>query len=136
MGVFMSGGLVRVVENSVPWLNTLTMHLYINDRVPTQFDVLGDYTEATFPGYAAQTMTSWGPAFLNAEFQGEANDVLHTFTATSEPVSPESVYGTYWTDPSANLVRAERRPAGPVEIHAGTQFSVQPRVTERNAPPC
>lgn len=136
MPTLMNGALARVLDDNRDWRNTLTLHLYVNDRVPTPTDILSDYVEASFPGYAPQTMTGWTSAIIIADGIAQSQDDLHTFSCSSTPVPSQSVYGTYWTDPSNNLVRAARRPTGPVEMTAGVLYQVVPRVTEKNAAPC
>lgn len=43
-----------------------TVHLYTNDYTPTPQSVVGDFTEATFTGYAAVAVAGWTANRLEA----------------------------------------------------------------------
>lgn len=124
--------LVVYLQNNKTYLNGLTLRLFQNNHTPDGADVAGDYTEATFSGYAAVALNNWGNAFQNGSDQGEIDETVRIFTCTG-PSPSNAIYGYYVTDGSGNLVWAERNPAGPVTINtAGQTYSVLPRQTAVN----
>lgn len=124
--------LVEFLEQRRTYLNTLTLRLFANNITPADTDVVGDYTEATFTGYAAIATVSWGAAYLNANNIAQIDEIVRTFTQTGTTVV-NNIYGYYLTAPGGALVFAERNPAGPIAMAAtGATYSVQCRMTERN----
>jgi len=111
------------------YLDTCVLRLYSNNHTPTDADVVGDYTECTFPGYAPINMNVWTSAVLNADDKAEIEEPIQTFTAGAI-VTPQDVYGIYVTDAGGDLVYAELNPAGVVVMSvAGQTYSYLPRVT-------
>lgn len=90
----------------------LVLHLYTNDITPGETDTTATYTEATFTGYAAITLTpaSWT---VTEGDPGLAAYPQQAFTSSADQ-APESVYGYYLTRvTSGRIAWAERFPAGP-----------------------
>lgn len=109
MAVMLSQGIraLGVYNGTIQaWLNTLTCRLFQNSHVPAVTDGNGAYTQATFSGYAALGVSSWGAPTLDA-----ANNDL--YTASDQTFShngggtANQIYGVYWTDPSGLVVMAE-----------------------------
>jgi hypothetical protein len=104
----------------------VVIKLYTNNHAPDQFDLSASFTEATYPGYAAQGVlgADWGVPFLNGANNWEFDNVLKTFTSTG--ASAETVWG-YWIEtPGGAFVFAELFPAPiPVPI-AGVIIGVTP----------
>ena len=111
-------------------LNGATLHLFKSNITPALTDVLATYTanEATFGGYAAQTITPWGAA---ATVSAKAKSVAPTFTFTATGASlPQTIYGVYVLTSGGALIFAEANPTGGVTLSsAGHSFSYQPNFT-------
>ena len=104
-------------------LNTCTLRLYKNNRTPDPADRVGDYTESTFAGYAAQAITAFPAPTQASGILSEMLDAVHTFLCTAG--GPENVYGYFVTLPDGSLFFAERYSAAPYAISAGGAFFVQ-----------
>lgn len=76
---------------------TSLVHLYTNNFQPTPASVVGDFTEATFTGYTAATLTAFGTPFLNAANNAQSVAPGITFTCTGTTVT-QTVYGYFITD--------------------------------------
>lgn len=92
----------------------LVLRLYSNNITPSDTDVTGTYTEATFPGYAPITLAG---ASWNAAAAGSiAYSAQQTWTRSSTG-TPENIYGYYCTQlASSILVYSERDPAAPFAV--------------------
>lgn len=80
--------------------NTVVVHLFKNNLVPTPANVLADYTEvltADFPGYAAIAITPSGTPFINGAGNGEQVFTDPVFQPTADPPTPLTVYGYFVT---------------------------------------
>lgn len=100
--------------------------LYTNNTTPGTATVLGDFTEATFTGYAAVSGSglTWSTPALSGHI-GQTNATNIVFNNTSG--SPVTVYGVFVTDLGVTkLYFAERDPAAPVSIPAGGQYIYTP----------
>jgi hypothetical protein len=111
----------------------LVVRLYQNDYTPVAGSVIGDFTEATFTGYAEEvtsggdwTVTPGDPSVA------EAGEIAFTSTAGSQD---EDIYGYYVVrETSEDLVYAERFPLGPYTIvNNGHEIRVTPRIQLSNA---
>jgi hypothetical protein len=107
----------------------LVLRLYTNDITPSETDTTATYTEATFTGYAAITLTasSWT---VTEGAPGNAAYPQQTFTSSADQ-APQSVYGYYFTRvTSGRLAWAERFPSGPYVIaNNGDNVKVTPKFT-------
>lgn len=95
------------------------IHLYTNNKVPAEGDVLGAYTEATAAGYPAGGIAlagaSWTIGTIANTTTAEYSQVSFDFTA-AEP----SIYGYYVTNNASTiLLWAERFSDGPYAIPSG-----------------
>lgn len=95
-------------------LDTLKLRLYVNNFTPQVNHDIGDFTEATFAGYAAEDVPDWGAVALNGN-QAETAEPPHSFTTTE--VSAETVYGWYLTDAGETKVYASRPLDTPVPMN-------------------
>jgi len=105
------------------------MHLFKNNYSPVETSVLGDFTESTFPGYAAG-LSAWNTAaFLNGSGKAEIDaDSATVFTCSGS--ASESAYGYYVMDPTDTELLWAERFASPVVIStAGDFVSVLARFT-------
>ena len=93
----------------------LVLRLYISDTTPAETDTAATYTEATFTGYAAITLTpaNW---VITEGAPGDATYPQQTFTSSANQ-TPQTVYGYYLTRvTSGRIAWAERFPSGPYVI--------------------
>lgn len=92
--------------------------LYTNNIVPGTATVLGDFTEATFAGYAsvAGNTITWPAAGLVSHVaQSTGSNIVFNNTGASSQI----VYGVYVTNAANNkLYFAERDPFAPITIPA------------------
>jgi hypothetical protein len=71
--------------------------LFTNTPVITPASVIGDFTEATFPGYARQDLT-WGTPYLQPDGRvASVNSAVANFTGGAI-VDPEVITGFFLTD--------------------------------------
>lgn len=107
----------------------LVLRLYTSDTTPAETDTAATYTEATFTGYAAITLTpaSW---VVTEGAPSDATYPQQTFTSSADQ-APQSVYGYYLTRvTSGRLAWAERFPNGPYVIaNNGDNIDVTPKFT-------
>jgi hypothetical protein len=95
--MFPNVGLVAIIDEIL--VNSgmaLTYHLFKNDYTPVAGSVLADFTESTFGGYAAQTVTEPGSSIVTGpEAESAGNDI--TFTKTGAPETAQQAFGIYVT---------------------------------------
>ena len=91
----------------------LVLRLFSSNTTPTDADSLGTFTEASFVGYEAITLTgaSWT---ITAGAPTSATYAAQTFSSTADQTA-SSVYGFYLSR-GASLVYAERFDDGPYTI--------------------
>jgi hypothetical protein len=118
--------LEAVVNKTAP--QNLSLKLYSNNITPSDTDVAGTYTEATFAGYAAKTLTG---ATWNAASGGSISySAAQTFTRTSTGVA-ENIYGYYVVQAvSGILVYSERDASAPFAItNNGDAITLTPTIS-------
>jgi len=109
------------------FLPSLAIALYRNDYIPVAASVLADFTEANFPGYAPQSISTPNPAFLNGGMAAEVDADLVTFTQTAGPA--QVVYGYFVYDAALVVVAAQRFPAPVNMTGAGASLDVGVKFT-------
>lgn len=84
--------------------------LFVNDYTPVPTSQFGDFTEASFAGYAPATvvMADWPNATVVDHVAISTNTTTYTFQAASSGVSPQTVYGYFVYDENDVLIYAER----------------------------
>lgn len=116
--------LEHIVNKTAP--ENLILKLFISNTTPAVGDTAATYTEATFPGYAAVTLTgaSWGAASARSIAYAQ-----QTFTCSG--VSTDNVYGYYLVGAtSTTLYWAERDGAAPFAVRLpGDAVKVTPTIT-------
>lgn len=136
-GLIVNEGELLILDNLIVNLfdPSTFLHLFVNDKIPAPGDTFFDYTEASYPGYAAIALNAWGAAFINGDGEAQSNETIRTITSTGS--SAQVVYGYMVSDGGGpTLLFAERNPSGPVAIDAsGIPYSVQPIFRFRNALP-
>lgn len=104
----------------------LVLKLYSNNITPSDTDTAGTYTECTFTGYSAITLTgaSWGSASA-----GSIAYAQQTFTCSG--AGSENVYGYYVVQSSSGtLLYSERGTGVPFTITTvGDNVKVTPTIT-------
>ena len=105
----------------------LVLKLFQNDVTPSDTDTAATYTEATFSGYAALTLTgaTWGAAS-----GGSIAYPMQTFTSDAAQTL-QNIYGYYMVQAtSGKLVLAERFTNGPYAVtNQGDKIDLTPTIT-------
>lgn len=108
----------------------LVLRLFKNNITPADTDAAGAFTEATFTGYGAITLTgaSWG-----APSEGDPSSIAYaeqTFTSSADQAT-ENVYGYYLTRASSGrIAAAERFADAPYGItNLGDNIKITPTLT-------
>jgi hypothetical protein len=120
--------IIKGLLNVEPSEN-LVLRLFKNDITPTSTMTLTDYTEATFTGYSAVTLSSgsWNVSSSDTAYAEYAAGVPFTCTQTTS----ENVYGFYLTGAgSSALYWSERFDVAPRTItYVGDSLSPRPKIT-------
>ena len=107
----------------------LVLRLYSSNTTPAETDTTATYTEATFTGYAAITLTaaSWT---VTEGAPSNASYAQQTFTSSAAQAT-QNIYGYHFTRvTSGRIAWAERFPAGPYPIaNNGDNIKVTPTFT-------
>lgn len=105
----------------------LVIKLYKNNITPSDTDTAATYTEATFPGYSAITLTG---ASWNAAASGTITySAQQTFSCTG--TSTDDIYGYYVVQAtSGTLVYSERDANAPLAIRvSGDNIKITPTIS-------
>lgn len=96
-------------------VDVLNIHLFVNNLTPARTNVLGDFSEANFSGYAIQAVPTWGaPAVASHVATSQPAGVV--FTVGVGGVS-NNVYGYFVTDPGNSVLYwSERDAAAPITL--------------------
>lgn len=88
---------------------TWTCHLYKNNYTPVPNEIITDYVEADFNGYAAVDFdpADFDPAVVLANVAGKTLDHSLDFTHGSSGIA-QTVYGYFITDDAGDLAWGER----------------------------
>ena len=88
------------------WRSTLTagstLRLYVNNHTPSPADTWSAFTEASFAGYSAQSLTGLYPTPTNV-IAGEYQMVLPTQSFNCSSGTGQTAYGCAILDGSGNL---------------------------------
>lgn len=107
----------------------LILRLFQNNITPAEGDTTATYTEATFTGYAAITLTgaNWT---ITAGAPSVAAYAQQAFTSTAGSQN-QPIYGYYLTRAtSGRIAHAERFPDGPYNIvNNGDKINITPQIT-------
>ena len=118
--------LEALVNKTAP--QDLVLKLYKNDKTPADGDDEGDYTEATFTGYAHADLAgaSWT---VTPGAPTEAAYAQQTFTSSADQTT-ENIYGYFIVQvTSGKLVWAERFSDAPNPItNNGDNIKVTPKI--------
>lgn len=117
--------LEMIVNKTAP--QNLVIKLYKNNITPSDTDTAGTYTEATFPGYAAITLTgaSWSAASGGTIAYGSQQTYSCTGTSTDD------IYGYFVVQASSGtLLYSERDANAPLAIRVnGDNIKITPTIS-------
>lgn len=117
--------LEALVNKTAP--QNLVLKLYQNNIDPSDTDTAGTYTEATFGGYSAATLTgsSWGAASAGTITYGSQQ----TFTCNGS--TPNSIYGYFVVQAtSGTLVYSEKASGAPLSVtNNGDAVKITPTIS-------
>jgi hypothetical protein len=106
----------------------LVLKLYSNNLTPSDTDVAGTYTEATFTGYAAATLTgaSWNAASAGTITYSAQQTFTRSATGTTE-----NIYGYYVVQSGSGiLVYSERDASAPFAVtNNGDAIKITPTIS-------
>jgi hypothetical protein len=106
-----------------------TMLLYSNNITPAETDTTATYTEATFTGYAAKSLTgaSWT---VTEGAPSNAAAAQQTFTSSADQTL-QNIYGYLFKQTTSGIIMwAERFAAAPYAItNNGDNIQVTPQIT-------
>ncbi len=117
--------LEAAMKTSSP--ENLVLKLFANDYTPIPTSTAGSFTEASFSGYSAASLSrsSWTSASTNGSGKAEISYPVQTFSATSS----QTIFGYYVVGAtSGNLVYAERF-GSPRSLISGDTLNVSPKMT-------
>ena len=108
--------MIQMITNSSTAQNqNLSLKLYKNNLTPASTDVLADFTEATFTGYSAVTLTSGSWTITPGAPTSAQQSSATTFSCSG--TTSELVYGYYLNQTAGTcLMWAERFSDGPYTI--------------------
>ena len=104
-----------------------TLKLYTDDITPADADVAGTYTEASFTGYAAKTLTagSWSVA-QNGSAAAEGSYAEQSWTNTGPSTA---VYGYFVIDATSGTLLWAERFAPTITLASGDTLKLTPKFT-------
>ena len=121
--------LEYLVNKDAP--ENLVLRLFQNDVTPADTDTEATYTEATFTGYSAATLTgaSWT---VNAGNPAEATYAEQTFSSSADQTA-QTIYGYYLTRATGGeLVWVERFASSQPVQNNGDQISITPLIQAKD----
>jgi hypothetical protein len=86
---------------------SMKLRLYSNNLTPDNTKVVGDFTEATFAGYAAVSLNFSADAVVTAHVANDSADAV-TFTITA---GTQNIYGWYVTNAAGTVLYFSQRDA-------------------------
>lgn len=123
--------IAKAVVNYAGGGTDLVLHLFMNNYTPVDGSILANFTEATFSGYAAITLTgsSW---VITAGAPTLAAYALQNFLSDADQ-TVQYLYGYYLTR-GTDLVAGERFTDGPYAILGLTDYlTVTPKLYFKKA---
>ena len=119
-----ASGFIGVTTN----LTAPILRLFSNNIPPAETDTAGTYTEATFTGYSAITLTPGSWSVVEGA-PTRASYAQQTFTGTGTAMN-QNIYGYYLTrTTNGRIMLAERFTDGPYLVNNnGDQIRITPQV--------
>ena len=119
-------------------LENWTLKLYSNNKTPAETDTAASYTEATFTGYAAKTLTRdtagghWATPASGAPtgaWSAESNVAESTYAAQSwSPTSSQSIYGYCVVGATSTKLLCAEIFASVKNLVSGDTLTLTPRI--------
>lgn len=132
-------GRKRALNTRLRNLNTnesFVYHLYSNNYTPVDGQVIGDYTESAYPGYATQTVAPAG--WTSPVDDGTCvtcTAAQQTYTATGG--SAENAYGYFVTSSVDGALLWGEKFAAPIDMSAaGRATLLTPTYQNKTGTPC
>ena len=91
--------ILQTIKNNTTWY----AQLYTNSGSPSNTDVLGDYTLASFDGGSSIPLDSWSNISDNSN-RGQMSHPAINWTASDNTGLPQTCYGYLVYDSSGNLI--------------------------------
>lgn len=105
--------------------------LFSNNFTVIDATVLGDFTEATYTGYAAQTLAGGAVAGSNTAGRATASWTQQSYTCTGG--SSQTIYGYYIVDSTGAILYFAENFATPVVLsNGGAPLLLTPRLTNKS----
>jgi len=119
--------LQDIIDNVLP---TAKVHLFTNTHTPAAGDTVADYTEPTWPGYAAASGVVWSGPVVTSSIAYTDSDLIE-YAVTGSP-GAEVVRGYYVTDSTSAILYFAENIASPVTPVVGIDVQLQVRFRFRN----
>lgn len=115
-----------IKDTSTP--ENLTLKLYSNNVTPAADDVAGDYTEATFTGYAAETLSraSWGSVATNGSGKAE---ISYGSALSWDATSAQDIYGYFVVGATSGTLVYSEKFATARALDNGSNLTFTPKIT-------
>lgn len=119
--------LAYMIKQTISGVNPWSLRLFQNDLTPDANSVEASFEEADWDGYAAVTMERalWTEPTIDNDTAKSTWKTTPTVW-TNEDEEEVTVYGCYYTDDDAGVVRGAFRFDTPAVIPVGLQLSVLP----------
>lgn len=91
-------GKIAMTNGHAKLDTNVNAHLFSNSHTPAETDTTSNYTEASYPGYAAQTLSGATDGGIDSNDRDTWSWPTQTWQCSSAPGSPVTVYGIYYTD--------------------------------------
>lgn len=107
----------------------LSLRLFSNNITPAESDVAGTYTEATFTGYAAKTLTSsqsgstWGVPSTS----GGLTTSTYATNQVYSPTTSQTIYGYYLLFATSGIIAGAEAFGAGKPLANGDQLTVTPK---------
>jgi len=134
MAVVNSNGEISTELNAVRtrWNSGSTIHLYTNNFTPVATMTIGSFTEASYTGYAAQSLNAqWQAVVKIKDGEYQMSTPVLTWNAPSSG-APQTVYG-YWIDDGTNVLAADLFAAPITQSAGGPGFQLTVNIDEWTA---
>ena len=90
---------VAKLQEHIDWLNTLELHLYVNDVEPEGDTVVADFDECVDANYASFLVDDFADAAINVDDNAETVAPMRVWQFDHD-AGDFTVFGIYYTDPN------------------------------------
>lgn len=95
------------------------IHLYKNSVNPSKTSILADFEEATYTGYLAQAIGTFGAPYVAVDGKAHITAPGLQFQPT-DAVDPNTIFGAFWTNTAGTILLAAVRFDEPVALNDAT----------------